>query len=366
MYPTLFFYLSKQFRQSIYIILAIVIAVFLVSNYVDLLTRAVNKNIGFYTITKLALAKVPYLLQEAVPFLVFIAAILAFTRLSKSNEYTIIKASGVSIWQLLLPFLTTALLVGILFITVLNPIATSLMEYTRKSSNKHFMGNVSASMLSFSHSGLWFFDKYNTQNDEKRVVHAKYLNAKDVELVDVSFLILDKDFNFLRRIDSSSAKLFKGNWEVHNAREYLPHELALEIPEIQMATNFKEYDLKNSFVDPQSVSIWQLGYFISILKASGYSALQHTAYFYKLLLRPIFICGLVLIAASFSLRPMRFVSSTKLIFVGISSGFILFFCNELISLLGANGSLPSAFAAIVSALSVCMIGAALILHTKDG
>lgn len=366
MYPTLFFYLSRQFRQSIYLVFATVTVVFLVSNYVDLLTRAVNKNIGFYIVTKLAFAKVPYLLQEASPFLLFIAAILAFYRLSKNNEYTLLKASGLSIWKLLLPYVISALAVGVVFVAILNPVATSLMEYTRKTSSKYFQGQASSNLLSFSHSGLWFIDKFPTDNVRKRVVHAKYLNAKEMELVNVSFLLLDGDYNFLQRIDAPSVTLFEGNWVIKDAKEYLPHSLAKSITEMTLPTNFREYDLKNSFIDPQSISVWQLGHFISILKSSGYSALQHTAYFYKLILRPIFMCGLVLVAASFSLQPMRFISSIKLILAGGLSGFLLFFANEFLNMLGASGSLPSGIASMVSAVSVCMIGGLLVLHTKDG
>lgn len=347
-------------------VMAVVAAVFLVSNYVDLLTRAVNKNINFLIVTKLALAKVPYLLHESVPFLVFVAAILAFTRLSKSNEYTIIKASGMSIWQMLLPFLTITMVVGVVFITALNPISTALMDYNRKISNKYYMGSSAASMLSFSQSGLWFVDKSQTAEHEKRIVHARYLNAAESRLIDVSFLILDRDYNFRERIDAEGATLKNGMWNLDNVSVFKLHKLALKRSTEQLQTDFKAYDLKNSFIDPQSISIWRLVHFITILKTAGYSALQHSSYFYKLLMRPILMCGLVLIAASFALRPMRFVSSPRVIFYGISSGFVLFFFNEVITLLGANGSIPSYLASIAAALSVVMIGVALLLHVKDG
>jgi len=66
------------------------------------------------------------------------------------------------------------------------------------------------------------------------------------------------------------------------------------------------------------------------------------------------------------LRPARFISSMGVIFYGLTSGFILFFLNEVIILLGANGSIPSYFAAIAVAASINMIGVALVMHLKDG
>ncbi len=364
MYQILFLYLGKQFCKAIALVTAVITITFLVGNYIDLITSSVGKHVGFGIITKFALLKIPHLLHESVPFLVFISAILAFTKFSKSNEYTVIKASGVSIWQFLFPFLVVTFVFGVLFVTVVNPIAASLKDYNRKIVSKYRLGDAD-SVLSFSGSGLWFIDKFESPEQQKRVVHAKYLNAKESQLVDVSFLILDKDYNFLERIDAQTATLSNGQWLLSDNIVFYVHKLTQEEALIKLPTAFKEHDLKNSFVNPDSISIWKLGHFISILKASGYSTLKHSAYFYKILVRPFLMCGLVLIAASFALKPMRFVSSLRVIFYGLSSGFILFFFNEVITLLGVNGSLPGYLAAISSALIVISLGVILILHTKE-
>ena len=364
MYQILFLYLGKQFCKVIAVVSAMVAVIFLVGNYIDLLNSSVGKHVGFDVITKIAFLKIPELLHETIPFLMFISAILAFTKFSKSNEYTVIKASGISIWQFLFPFLAVTFTFGVLFITVLNPISTSLTDYSRKMASKYYLGDAT-STLSFSSSGLWFIDKFESPEQQKRVVHAKYLNAKSSQLVEVSFLILDKDYNFLKRIDAKTATLSKGEWLLNNSMLFHVHKLTQKESLIQLPTSFKEYDLKNSFVNPDSISIWRLWHFISILKASGYSALKHSAYFYKILARPFLMCGLILIAASFALKPMRFVSSIRVAFYGLSSGFILFFFNEIVTLLGVNGSIPSYLAAISSTLIVILLGVILILHAKE-
>jgi lipopolysaccharide export system permease protein len=364
MYQILFLYLCKQFCKAIAVILAIIVIALLTGNYIDLLNSSVGKHISFGIITKIVFLKIPDLLHETVPFLMFISAILAFTKISKSNEYTVIKASGISIWQFLFPFLAITFIFGVLFITVLNPISTSLTDYNRKIINKYYSGDA-ASMLSFSGSGLWFIDKFESPEQQKRVVNAKYLNAKESQLVDVSFLILDKDYNFLERIDAKTATLSNGEWLLGDSTIFQVHKLTKKEALIKLPTFFKEYDLKNSFVSPDTISIWRLWHFISILKASGYSALEHMAYFYKILARPFLMCGLILIAASFALKPTRFVSPLRIIFYGLSSGFILFFFNEVITLLGVNGSVPSYLAAILSTLIVISLGVILILHAKE-
>ena len=346
------------------VVSAVIVITFLVGNYIDLANSSLRNSIDFGVMTKIAFIKIPYLLHESVPFLIFIASVLAFAKISKSNEYTIIKASGVSVWQFLLPFLLISFVFGVLFVMVLNPIAASLKDYNRKIESKYSLSEKD-SMLSFSGSGLWFVDKFDSPDQQKRIVHARYLDVKELQLVDVSFLVVDKDYNFIERIDAQTATLSKGQWLINNSVIFSANELAKKEDLVQLPTEFKEYDLKNSFVDPESISIWRLGHFISILKASGYSALKHSAYFYKILARPFLMCGLVLIAASFALRPTRLISSLLIVFYGLASGFALFFFNEVVTLLGIGGSIPGYLAAISSALIVISLGIILILRTQE-
>ncbi len=340
--------------------------VFLISNYIDLLTSSVDRNISFIVITKLSFAKLPYMLHESIPFLIFIAAVLVFTRISRGNEYTIIQASGISVWQFLLPYMIVAFVVGVLFIAVLNPLSTALMGYDRKISNQYYSTTGSASILSFSGSGLWFIDKLQLLDQEKRVVHAKYLNAKKGLLLDVSFIILDKNFNFIERIDAKEALLIKDAWLLDTVMIYKAYKLGYKLDSLELPTLFKKYDLQNSFIDPQFISIWRLAYFISIIRNTGFSTLHHAAYLYKLLARPFIMSGLILIAASFTLESARFISSPRVIFYSLGVGSILFFFIELIAILGAHGSLPNYLAVIASVVIIQFIGVGLVLHLKDG
>ncbi len=63
----------------------------------------VNKGIPLFYILQLLLFLLPSFLVLAIPMATLLSVLMAFTRLSSDNEITALKASGVSLYQLILP-----------------------------------------------------------------------------------------------------------------------------------------------------------------------------------------------------------------------------------------------------------------------
>jgi len=59
-----------------------------------------------------------------MPFAILFGTMLAFWRLTRSNELVVARAAGVSVWGFLTPALAVALLIGVVAVTLLNPIAS--------------------------------------------------------------------------------------------------------------------------------------------------------------------------------------------------------------------------------------------------
>jgi len=74
--------------------------------------------------------------QEVLPFGILFGTMLAFWRLTRSNELVVARAAGVSVWQFLMPAVLVALLVGVVAVTVFNPIASSMEARFEKLDNR--------------------------------------------------------------------------------------------------------------------------------------------------------------------------------------------------------------------------------------
>src|SRR5690606_783049 len=106
--------------------------------------------------------------------------------------------------------------------------------------------------------------------------------------------------------------------------------------------------------------------FIKLLETSGFSAHRHRLYWYTLMAQPLLLGALVLIAATFALRPTRRGGTSWLIMGGVLAGFLLHFLSDVVFALGLAGNIPIVLAAWTPAGVCLLIGASILLHAEDG
>jgi len=79
-----------------------------------MLGRIAGKGLDFYIIIEFFFVNLAWILTLAVPMAVLIAVLMAFGRMSSENEITALKASGVSIFQLLKPTIMFGIIIGLI------------------------------------------------------------------------------------------------------------------------------------------------------------------------------------------------------------------------------------------------------------
>ena len=114
------------------------------------------------------------------------------------------------------------------------------------------------------------------------------------------------------------------------------------------------------------MSFWALPRFISVLEAAGFSGLRHRLYWHSQLAVPVLLSAMVLLAATFSLRPMRRGGTGLAVVCGVATGFLLYFLSDVVSALGASARVPVALAAWSPAVVSCLLGTAMLFHLEDG
>lgn len=72
--------------------------------------------------------KLPQIVEQTLPFALLIASMMAFTRLNRRSELSIIRASGISAWRFLTPVMILGVVLGLFTMMVLNPFAAKLTE----------------------------------------------------------------------------------------------------------------------------------------------------------------------------------------------------------------------------------------------
>jgi lipopolysaccharide export system permease protein len=354
-------YIISKFIAGISIVLGGVGAVVLLANILEIIRRSYGKEVPFEIILKMVLFKFPFLIQEILPFIILLGTILVFSRLTSSYELVAARASGLSAWQFLIPALITSFVIGLVFVTLLNPISTALLNQFEKYDNKYLGG--SGSIMSISSSGLWVKE---SDEKEKKIIHASRIAQANMELYDITIFVFSSKSEFIQRIDAKSALLRNNQFILSQAIINSPNEVSKKIDKYELTTSIKISQLQDSFSSAETVSIWELPRFINTLNEAGFSALKHLLRLYTLIIQPFFLSAMVLIGAAFSLRMARRGKVTMWLLFGVFAGFLIYFISNVIAAMGLSGSIPIILAAWVPVLISVFLGIFMILHLEDG
>lgn len=355
-------YLARHYLR--WLIGVLVVFAFLVSVFdiVELLRRAAGKQtVSLGIVMQMAALKLPLLIQDLSPFIILISAMLAFWRLAKANELVVARAAGLSPWQIVGPVISIVLLVGILQVTVLNPVGARLNAQFERIETQYFRRQDS--QLALSQTGFWL---RQSTPDGAVVIHAEKVVGEQLQIKDVMLLSLDSNERFVSRADAESGILGDGVWIFTNTwiteKDQRRHFLDVwEIP-----TDMTHEKIRDSFASADTISFWDLRDFIATLQESGFSAVEHRLRFHTLLSTPLLLCAMVLAAAIFSLRASQRLGAAYMVVGGISIGFLFFFIAKIVNAIGLSSEIPVFLAAWIPAGAMTLMASAALLHLEDG
>ena len=358
-------YLSRQFFVWFIIVFLGISGLLLAVDSVELMRRSANKPDATVAVAlHMAFLHLPHLAQEFVPFAILFGGLLSFARLTRNHELVVVRAAGVSVWQFLLPAFAVALTIGVAKVAILNPVAAGMLSKYEQLEGRFLTGR--SSLLAVTSTGLWLRQLNERSGDGQSVIHARSVLADRMELQNVIVFQFDEEDRFIGRIDARSARLLGGNWELRDALLSTPERTGRALESYLLATDLTPETIQESFASPSTVSFWQLPRFIQVLEETGFSGLPHRLRWHALIAEPVLALAMVLIAATFSLRPTRRGGTVLLGIAGVLTGFLLFVLSNLVQALGLGASLPAALAAWTPAGVSLLLGAAMLLHLEDG
>jgi lipopolysaccharide export system permease protein len=360
---TLSAYIARQFFGWFCGVFAAMVVITFLLDYLELIRRGGAKMQATLSLLfEMAALKLPHTAQEVLPFAILFGTMLAFWRLTRNNELVVARAAGFSVWQFLTPAVLVALLVGVIAVTVFNPLA-ALTEAAYEKLESRILRQGS-DQLSLSNAGLWL--RQSDQDGNQIIIHADKLAAGELVLDKVTLFFFNDRVQFTSRIDAQTARLESGAWLIENGQRFLPDEAPRSFAELRLPTTLTPRKIEESFASPDTMSFWDLPSFIALLEQSGFPAQRHRLHFNVLLARPFLLCAMVLVAATFSLRMQRRGGATLMIVGGVISGFLLYFVSDVVFALGLSARIPVSLAAWTPTGVSLVFGSSMLLHLEDG
>lgn len=359
---TLTLYVGRQFLYAVLIVFAVMVLITFSFDLLEILRRAATRDeVTLRLALEMSLLKLPNLALKLVPFATLFGTMLALARLTRSHELVATRAAGVSVWQILMPGLLLAVLIGALDMALFNPIAAAMVGRYEQLEARLFHGQ--SSLLSVSSSGLWL---RQADAGGQSVIHALHASNRGTELGDVTIFLYKGSDHFIGRIDARQATLRPGYWQLEKALLTGPGRTARVEDSYRVPTSLTLAQIQDSFASPDSLSFWQLPSFIASLEAAGFSAVRHRLHWQSVLATPLLLIAMVLIAATFSLRMTRRGGTGYMLAGGVLTGFLLYFLSDVVAALGLAGTIPVTMAAWTPAGVCTLLGVTTLLYLEDG
>lgn len=355
-------YLMRQYMLNFLGLMLLLLGVILLFDTIELIRRSSEYNLSFGLIAQMALLKLPEVGQMLLPFGILFSAMYTFWKMTRNNELIVIRATGFSIWQFLMPVLFCGLMIGLLSTTIINPISAVFLKKFEKMEVNHL--RKTDSLLNISKNGIWL--KQET-NDGYNLLRAAQFNPETWELSKVIVFYFTDDNIPQQRIDAQTAKLQDGFWQLQQAHYFdIAQTEPLTYHHYKIPTEITSRDIEDSFADPQTLSFWEIPSFIDTLEATGFPATRMKVHFQSLLAQPLLFLAMILLASSVSLRPSRFGGTIYFITLGVIIGFLIFFIENFLHAFGISQKIPVFLAAWAPAVISFLLGLTSLLYLEDG
>lgn len=308
----------------------------------------------------LSAMRIPFIMQQMIPFVALFSAMATLIALNRKYELVVARSVGVSAWQFLLPACLGALLFGVATILLLNPLAAygfSKAEEIEATWKNGKVTDVSALR------DPWLRQK---TDEGETIIGAKSILNQGATLADATFIQFDAKKNISQRYDARIAILKDGHWELTDVTRFARGEEPRKLESFNIATQLRPEYVEEKLASPETVPFTQLRSKIQIARSFGYSANAFDMEYQSLLALPALLMAMTLIAATVSLKFVRFGQSGTMILGGVIAGFMLYVVSVLVKAFGNAGFVPPFVAAWVPVVIATFFGISFLLHKEDG
>jgi len=360
LFSRLGYYIIGKVIIGVAIALVAVLAAILLIDMVEQM-RTVS-DIGLLEALRLTLLKTPMLVEQTLPFVVLAGTMMAIIGLNRSSELVAMRAAGVSAWRFLAPSAFVGVVLGVFAVTALNPLGAQFyraFESEREDVRTSLGAEAGA-------NGVWI-----RQGDPQGqvVIHAEGVDASGNVLQGATFLFVevrDDTLRFTRRMRAERAELKRGFWQLTDLVEATPGSRPMRHSNLAIPTTLDASELVNRFVNPATLSFWELPFFIREARAAGFAPTRYELKWQSLLAYPLLLAVMAGLGAAFSLQLQRLGNLAKWGAMGVGIGLFLFFYSQLAGAFAMTQTVPAVVAAWSAPLAGMFIALAIVAFLEDG
>ena len=291
--------------------------------------------------------QMPQQVYQFFPIVSLLGALIGLGTLANHRELIVMRASGLSILQMTLTVLKTALMMSLL-VTIVGETLIPKMAYY---ANNRKMQALSGGQTLRTASGVWlrehnnfiFVGKINSDNSLENVFQFRFnddhqlIVAKKIQAIHYQNKVWEalgvEQTEFLGQ-ETKSTKIKKEPWD------------ATVQPSL----------LKLSSTSPDEMSFIELHHYLQEKKRNYQTDVSYQLAYFQRLLQPLATAVMMLLAIPFIFGPLRSSTMGLKFLLGSATGFSFYILSRLFNLVGQIYQLPPIVAVPIPILLFTLLG----------
>lgn len=358
-------YINRQLISNFFLVFFTVLGIILMFDSIEALRKISGRDdVSLWFAAQFAVTRMTRTVEIVIPFVMMVAAMITFWRLSKNNEFVIMRAAGISMFGFLKPLIIAAFLLGIVNTTMFNPVAAKLYEWHEILDYR--LDSHDPNAVLFSSKGLWI--RESLENGQVLLIQAKSLRQEDniLWMKDFSITELNRSSQITRSYEAFIASLEGDEFHLKDVKVLEGGKPVEYLRDYSYKTGISMQRIKENFIEPEAISFWQLPETISFYQKAGFSVRQHIMRYLGLLLAPFQLVGMLMIAAIFMLQNTQRGSGILFrVVLSIVTGFVVYFSSQVVYAFGLNGYIPVWLAVSAPTLIILLISSSLLVTADE-
>lgn len=331
-------YLTKEFLMPFFYCLFVFISLYILIDTFGHLDEILRQQVHVLILLKYYLTFTPIILVQTMPMAALISTLYTLSSLNRYNEIIAMRASGMSLWRIISPFLIIGLAASVVSLFInekITPFASLISTTIKEDTIEKTASNKKDGMI----ENVAFCGKDN------KMFYIKNFDQKKNTLYDIIILEQGTEQNLKSRLTAKQAVFEDGKWKFYNAIIYPIDRTGqligepLFYKEKIIPLSESPQDFVRSQHQTEFMNYFQLKDYIKRFKSSGYRPIKELVDLHSKLSLPLTNFVIILIGIPFALKSTK---SGAFMHIGISLAisFIFYGFMAITIAMGKGGILP--------------------------
>jgi lipopolysaccharide export system permease protein len=301
-------HLASEFGLLFVYGLALAAVMVIVGDLMTTLDRYLRLRPKFIYILEHFLYRTPPFVYQGLHIVVLMCTILLFLGLSRSNELTALKASGLSLYRVSLPVFALAALITIGALGFQEKLMPTLNQRAVEVDESKIKRRALPQLQ--KRTQIWYRGQ-DDQSGESRIYHIDLLDPTSQEMNGISILALGPQFSVRRRWDAKAMRWSETgeNWRLSSGmrRDFAPGQADRILPFKETSVRLPErfQDFAQIPRAPDVMNFVELRDYINRLQQAGHQVSKYLVDLYSKLAFPVAAPIMVLVGIPFALQSPR-------------------------------------------------------------